>query len=556
VADSNSLLPGFGRRSAALRNAIAMLLALAAAPTLAGPLTPQEEAGKKVFTEGVGATKIPIKALVGAHSSEVDGTTLPCASCHGPDALGRPEGAVKPSNITWPTLTKPYGHRSDSGRERGPYTDASFAEALTFGKDPSGNKLDPAMPRYVMANDDIANVLAYLKRIDADLDPGVSDDRLRIGTLLPTTGRAAEVAQAMRTVMQGQIEQINARGGLFGRKLELVVGELPEDRDAAEKAAERLMRDERVFAVVGPYAAGIEAPMFRLAEATGVPVVGPFTVSPDDGRAINRYTYYLLPGLRDQAFALAGFATKELGLSNPMAAIVHPDGEGEAELAAALEERLGERGWKRVLRVRYARQQMPAAKLVAALQQQGVQAVFFLGGDAELASLGKEVRDAIWTPYLLALGARVGPAAVNLPTTFGNRVFLAYPTLPADITPKGAQELAALANPMAAASGADHSMHGMPQGASGVERQRHQPARVSAYSAMLVLEEGLKRAGRDLSRAKFVAALDKLFSFETGVMPTITYGPNRRIGALGAHIVAADLTGHRFRRTGHYIRLD
>ena len=490
-----------------------------------------------VFMEGKSPSGVPIQALVGPHSTPVSGEALPCASCHGPDATGRPEGAVRPSNITWPELTKSYGHRTEGGRERGPYTDEHFAAAVTFGTDPSGNKLDPAMPRYVMANVDIANVLAYLKRIDTDFDPGLSGDRLGIGTLLPASGRLAEAGQAMRAVMAAHLARINAQGGIFGRQLELVVTELPDERAAAEAAAEQAMRSGEVFAMVAPFAVGIEQKLFDVAEATQVPVIGPFTLSPVGFGAINRQTFYLLPGLRDQGRALADFAARELPLPNPPAAIVYPDGEGEAELAAAIEAQLATRGWDRVLQVRYAVRDMPAAKLVAALQQQGVQVVFFLGGERELATLGTEIRDAIWTPYLLALGARSGAAAIRLPTTLGNRVYLAYPTLPGDISEAGAAALTT-------------------EGPDQQARMGHRPARVTAYGAMRVLEEGLKRAGSDLSRAKLAASLEKLFSFESGVTPTISYGPNRRVGALGAHIVTVDLGSHRFRPTGHYMRLD
>ena len=519
------------------RPVLLLSLALLAVNASAAGLTPQEEAGKTIYMDGVSPAGAPIQALVGPASTAVPGETLPCASCHGADGLGRPEGSVKPSNITWPELTKSYGHRHENGREHGPFNDQSFAEALTFGTDPAGNRLDSTMPRYVMANADLANLLAYVKRMDADLDPGLSAERLRIGTLLPASGRMAEVGHAMRGVMQGHVDVINAQGGIFGRKLELVVGDLPEDRAAAAKSAERLMREERVFALVSPFSAGIEKAMAETAESAKVPVVGPFTLSPDAGLAVNRYTFYLMPGLSEQGRALVEFAFKDLNLTNPVVAVVHQDTQDQAGLAAAVEDQLKQRGWNRVVRAEYPVRDMEAGKLVAELQQRGVQAIFFLGGDGELAVLGKQVRDAIWTPYLLALGARVGRAAVDLPTTFGNRVFLAYPTLPEDISPKGA--------------GALDALEGKTEKAA-----RHQPARVSAYGAMLVLEEGLKRAGRDLSRAKLVGALENLYSFESGVMPSISYGPNRRIGALGAHIVAVNLTAHRFKPIGRYVRVD
>jgi len=48
----------------------------------------------------------------------------------------------------------------------------------------------------------------------------------------------------------------------------------------------------------------------------------------------------------------------------------------------------------------------------------------------------------------------------------------------------------------------------------------------------------LQRSGRDLTRAKFVAELAALQDFDTGLVPPVSFGPSRRVGARGAHIVA------------------
>ncbi|HKU76411.1 MAG TPA: hypothetical protein VJR02_21045, partial [Pyrinomonadaceae bacterium] len=48
------------------------------------------------------------------------------------------------------------------------------------------------------------------------------------------------------------------------------------------------------------------------------------------------------------------------------------------------------------------------------------------------------------------------------------------------------------------------------------------------------------RAGRDLSREKLINSLDSLYEYETGVTPRLTFGPNRRVGAAGAHIITFD----------------
>jgi hypothetical protein len=43
-----------------------------------------------------------------------------------------------------------------------------------------------------------------------------------------------------------------------------------------------------------------------------------------------------------------------------------------------------------------------------------------------------------------------------------------------------------------------------------------------------------------LSRERLISALEGFYQFETGLTPAITYGPNRRIGTLGAYVVSVD----------------
>jgi ABC-type branched-subunit amino acid transport system substrate-binding protein len=388
-----------------------------------------------------------------------------------------------------------------------------------------------------MAHEDMAALVAYLKRIDADLDPGLSADRLRIGTLLPTGGSLAELGRMMGAVLRTRIAELNAKGGLFGRQLELVVAEVAEDRAASLRSAEQLFGDAQVFAVVSPFTSGLEREITALAERLRVPVVGPFTLRTQVAQEVNRHTFFLLPGLVEQVHVLAEFAHRQLALQNPLVAVVHPDEPEMHQVAAAAVAGFRQRGWNRSVATHYPGGALRPRELVARLQQSGVQVLLFLGTNGELEQLGGSIRDAIWTPYLLAPGVRVGRAAVTLPTTLGNRVFLSYPTQPADITREGAASLRAAQRQAGAAAS-------------------HQPAQVSAYASLLVLEEALKRAGRDLSRAKLIGALENLFSFETTVTPAVSYGPSRRIGAMGAYVVAADLATHTFKPASAYIRIE
>ena len=527
------------------RGAIAVLLFGLASPFVgaqaadssAAALTPLELQGKQIFFEGVSPSGKPMQALIGVGNTAVEAATLPCSNCHGADGLGRPEGAVKPTSIVWRDLTLSYGHRHENGRIHPAFDEKSFSEVLTYGTDSAGNKLDVTMPRYIMAHDDIAALIAYLKRIDRDLDPGVSAEHLRIGTLIPGGGRMREAGQVVSGLLRAQIAEINAKGGIFGRQLDLVVGELPEARNEALATAEKMFSTQDVFAVVSPFTAGIDHEVAAMAERSKVPLVGPLTVMPNPAQLSNVYTFHILSGLTEQGRVLAEFAVRQLQLANPGVAVLYPDAEGLSETARAIESQLHAGGWKQVALLPYPPGKLNAYQAVASMQQHGVQAIFFLGTDADLTPLGGHIRDAIWTPYLLAPGARVGRAALNLPTTFGKRVYLAYPSVPADIKESGAEHLV-----------------GLQKEAKIGNRQR--PAQLSAHAAMRVLEEAIKRSGREISRAKLLTELDRMLSFETHVTPPVSFGPNRRVGSLGGYVMVVDTNAHTMRPVGGYLRID
>ncbi|MGD0659447.1 MAG: ABC transporter substrate-binding protein [Syntrophorhabdales bacterium] len=64
----------------------------------------------------------------------------------------------------------------------------------------------------------------------------------------------------------------------------------------------------------------------------------------------------------------------------------------------------------------------------------------------------------------------------------------------------------------------------------------------SAWGPALMIEEALRRAGKDLTVEKFVDALDTFNNWETGDSnPPITLNPKRRISCIGSIIVKADL---------------
>jgi hypothetical protein len=66
----------------------------------------------------------------------------------------------------------------------------------------------------------------------------------------------------------------------------------------------------------------------------------------------------------------------------------------------------------------------------------------------------------------------------------------------------------------------------------------------------------LRRAGRALSRERLVGALEGVYAFDSGLLPPLSYGPARRVGALGSYVVAVDLARRSFRPVSGWIALE
>ena len=508
--------------------AIVLLLALMPAPASeASPLTPQERRGKQIYLRGETPSGRQITAVVGEGSVEVPGGTLPCANCHGFDGRGKPEAGVVPSDVTWQALSKSYGTTHASGRKHPAYTARLLARAITEGVDPAGNPLAIGMPRFRMSGGDLADLLSYMRRLGSDEDPGLTRTSVSIGTILPGRGPRAEIGQAMQAVMAAYFDEINAQGGVYSRRIQLRAAPSADTPRDTRATVERFLEREPVFAMVGPFMAGAEQELSSLAESEGLPVVGPFTLFPQVGFPLNRYVFYLLSGLREQALALVQFAMQRSPGGNPRVAVVLPADDDIRRVGDAIEEQSKKRGWSWVKRVEYSQGQFDAAHLAKEASRSGIEAVFFLGSGEEARTLAMEAQKNSWTASLYLPGTLAGQEIFAAPPSFQDKLFLSYPTLPSDQTAAGVQGYERLAK-----------KHNLPA--------RHLAAQLSAYCAAQVLVEGLKRTGRDLSREKLIATLEGFYEFETGLMPPITYGPNRRIGALGAYVLGVNLAEKKF----------
>jgi ABC-type branched-subunit amino acid transport system substrate-binding protein len=493
-----------------------MLLSAALfSPSLsAAPLTASETRGKQLYLTGISPSGKPVKALVGPESAELSGTDAPCAGCHGEDGHGRPEGGIVPTDITFEHLTLAYGHSHDNGRKHAAFTADTIAAAIAGGIDPAGNRLDSAMPRYALSASDSADLIAYLKRLSTDADPGLSESVIRLGTLLPMRGPLAGMGQAMKDMLSAYFDEINARGGIYNRKIRLEVAEFTGSADSTTRNARHLLEAEPVFALIAPFAGNLEQDILLLSESRNVPQIGPYTLFPEDNPARSRSAFYLLPGLKNEARAMVDYAADELRLKTAAPMVIGPENGMIQGVLEAIDQQSRTRGLGPAVKFVYPQRQ--SQMFAAELKRQAPGVIFFFGTDDELRMLLKSTEQLKPKPYIFASSSLTSPNMFN--EAPGSRIFMSLSLAPP--VQANAEEFFRLIKRN------NLSIH-------------HLTAQAVSYSAAKLLAEGLQRTGRELSRKKLINTLETIYQFDAGVMPPLSYGSNRHIGSAAVTIVSA-----------------
>jgi branched-chain amino acid transport system substrate-binding protein len=96
---------------------------------------------------------------------------------------------------------------------------------------------------------------------------------LKIGALFSVTGPAAFLGAPERNTAIMVVDEINRAGGIKGRKLELVAYDTGGDATKAVQLASKLIKDDKVIAIIGPSTTGESMAVIPVAEREKVPLI-------------------------------------------------------------------------------------------------------------------------------------------------------------------------------------------------------------------------------------------------------------------------------------------
>ena len=488
-------------------------------PSLCGfQLSQRELRGKQIYEEGTSPSGKEIIAIANRGETKVPAPLFPCANCHGPDGKGKPEGGVVPSNIQWNELSKPYEITHESGRSHPAYTEQTFKMALLMGLDPARNQLNDAMPRYLLSRDDANDLLAYIQRLGEVLDPGLSPEVIRIGVVLPPKELLPDMHTAVQSALSSYFKDLNTAGGIFGRTIELVFTDLSRHSGDPASGLRKFLEQEPVFGLTSSFLRGAETELANVVEQEQVPLVGAFASTLRLGFPLNRHIFYLEWGLEGQVRALAKFAAEDLSLKDPRVLVVSAANGSQDGIARAFIATCEAAGWGRIQQfVSWPDDHNKTLNRLAAEQPD----VLLLLTSGLADPLSRSSFPTEWRPIVLAPASLAARDAFKWPSAVGGRIFLSLPALPVDRSPRSLEHYTRL-----------REAFGLPD--------RHRSAQIVSLASAATLVQGLRLAGRELSREDLIDALEGLYQFETGWGPTVTFGPNRRVGSSSVYVMEVD----------------
>lgn len=101
----------------------------------------------------------------------------------------------------------------------------------------------------------------------------MASDPIKVGSVLSVTGPAAFLGDPELKTLQLYVEDINKKGGVLGRQLQLVHYDDGSDANKANGFAKRLLDDDKVDILIGGTTTGSTMSMVPLAEKSGTPFI-------------------------------------------------------------------------------------------------------------------------------------------------------------------------------------------------------------------------------------------------------------------------------------------
>jgi branched-chain amino acid transport system substrate-binding protein len=324
-------------------------------------------------------------------------------------------------------------------------------------------------------------------------EDGVTDSRILIGQTVGVTGQIAAPVKEMMAGANAYFEAINKAGGVNGRKIELRTLDDKFDPALAAANADVLIKNDHVLALFQSRGTPHTEAILPLLAANKVPLIAPSTGAMVFHQDTNRYLFNVRAKYQDEVSkAVKQFST--IGIKK--ISLLYVDDTFGKDGLAGFQSVMAQQKLAPVSINSFDRTKPELDAVVASVAKANPQAVIIISSSATTIEIIKKLRAQSPLIQLMTLSNNSSLAFVESLGKLGQGVMMSQ-IMPA-------------ANSLATGLGQEFKT--MTQ-ASGITPSY---AAMEGFVAAKVLVEGLKRAGRNLTRESLISGLESIRRVDLG----------------------------------------
>ena len=350
--------------------------------------------------------------------------------------------------------------------------------------------------------------LAALASSLAAAENGVTKDKVVLGQAAVFSGPAAQLGIQMRNGIKAYFDYVNEKGGVHGRKLELVTEDDRYEASVAPAASKKLIEQHKVFALLGYVGTPTGTAHLPVVTQAKVPLVGMFTGAEVLRVPFNRYVFHVRASYYDETEKIVEHVLSTGG--KKISVFYQADNYGEAGRKGT-EIALEKRGMKIHSTGTVERNTVKVEEAVKSINASQPDAIVMVSAYTSCAEFIRQMK-------------KTGSAA-----SFYNVSFVGSKALADALGKEGSGVAISQVVPFPWA-------RSMPVVKEYQELAKHAGFTDYNFSAMegfltaKVMVEGLRRAGKDLTREGLISALEKMQDVDLGGF-YVGYSPSNRAGS-------------------------
>ena len=336
---------------------------------------------------------------------------------------------------------------------------------------------------------------------------GVTASEVRVGASLALGGHAGYLGTQMLQGARSYINAVNKAGGIYGRKIRLIVKDDGYDPTRCLFNTQQLILKEKVFCLFSYVGTPTTVRIIPLVNEARIPLLGMFTGAARLRDPVNPLLINIRASYYQEIEAAVEFMVKKRGFDR-VAVFYQYDEYGFDGLRGA-ETALKAYGLKPVAKGTYVRGTRDVAAGLEQIQLSDAQAVIMIGTYDACASFIRLAKENNFAPVFYNVSFVGATELARRLGRIGQGVLVTQVVPPLEPDKQG-RILPGIRAYM------DHLKASYPDAAPSF-------VGLEGYINARILALGIERAGRHITREKFIAAIESIHDFDLGIENPLSF---------------------------------